>query len=157
MSTNVIVPVSILEKIIERLDNLDIYRCGYKFENEHDNTLQKVMLNTQKVKLREICAQIICADYEDKRRNDPLLKELIEYLPTVGDITEYEKAELHEWIVSGHSVYDNPYMIYSDFGCPMDFIEGCRIGDDIRDNPTDYFSENPESANDDWDEEDLPF
>jgi len=118
--------------------------------------MQKMKLNVQKIGLREACAQIIYEDFEDRRRNEPLIKELIEYLPTVSDITEEEKAELHEWVVSGFSVYDNPYMLSNDSGRTMDFIRGCRIGIDLRDNPSDYLGVDLDTENEGRNDE-LPF
>ena len=156
MSASVIIPISILESIIEQLEDLDVHRCGYKFENALGDTMQKMKFNVQKIGFREACAQIIYEDFEDRRRNDPLIKELIEYLPTVRDITEDEKAELHEWVVSGFSVYDNPYTLSNDSGRTMDFIRGCRIGIDLRDNPSDYLGVDLDTENEGRNDE-LPF
>jgi len=58
-------------------------------------------------------------------------KELKQYLAVIGHLTEDEKNELREWVADGNSVYENPYMIFDESGCPMDFINGCRIGIDL--------------------------
>ena len=60
-----------------------------------------------------------------------LRSELREYTKTVGDMTDDEKKALSEWVASGKSVWDNPYLLYNESGVLMDFINGCRIGSDI--------------------------
>ena len=64
-------------------------------------------------------------------RKEILRKELKDYLLVVGPLTENERMELREWIMAGNSIKDNPYMLYDESGWPMDFINGCRVGDDL--------------------------
>lgn len=67
-----------------------------------------------------------------------LRRELQEYMTKIGPLTLAERKELREWVASGHSVYDNPYTLYDESGFLMDFIQGLRIGNDMRDNPSVY-------------------
>jgi hypothetical protein len=60
-------------------------------------------------------------------------------LLTVNDVTEEEKRDLIEWVAAGNSVYDNPYSLYDDSGCPMDFINGCRIGIEMAEDHSRFF------------------
>jgi hypothetical protein len=66
-----------------------------------------------------------------KELETALRKELKEYLEVIGSLTGDEKKELCEWVAVGNSVNDNPYMLYDESGWPMDFINGCRISNDI--------------------------
>jgi hypothetical protein len=80
------------------------------------------------------------------------------YLLTVDDVTEDERHELMEWIADGNFVYDNPHLIYNESGCPMDFINGCRVVLDMCQNPSDYFGDVPtEGERDNRIDEDIPF
>jgi len=74
----------------------------------------------------------------EKQLKSILQKDMREYLKTFGYLTEDENTELREWVEAGNSVNDNPYMLYDESGCPMDFINGCRVGDDMRENPSNY-------------------
>ena len=67
----------------------------------------------------------------DKGIRDMLWNELKEYEPTIIDMTASEQRELHEWVKAGNSVYDNPYLICSDDGWPMDYINASRFADDM--------------------------
>ena len=67
----------------------------------------------------------------EKEFKTALRKELKEYLAVIGSLIENEKKELREWVAAGNSVNDNPYMLYNESGWPMDFINGCRVGNDI--------------------------
>jgi len=67
-----------------------------------------------------------------------LREELKEYLRTIGDITAEEIIDIRKWVLDGNSVYDNPYSLYNESGCLMDFINGYRIGVDMSENPSDY-------------------
>jgi len=60
-----------------------------------------------------------------------LRKELKEYLMVIDPLTENEKKELREWVRAGNSVNDNPYLLCNEYGWPMDFINGCRVGADL--------------------------
>ena len=81
----------------------------------------------------------------DKELKAFLHKELEDYLKSAGSMAGNEKAELLKWVASGHSVHDDPYMLYDDSGYPMDFLKGLRIGDDMLENPSDYSWGEPEA------------
>jgi len=75
---------------------------------------------------------VIILKTNDKSINDSLRLELKEYMRKVGDITEDEKKDLHEWVSAGNSVYDNPCLYSDDRGDPMDFISAIRMDNEIR-------------------------
>ena len=75
--------------------------------------------------------------YTDKEIKAYLKEELRGYLAKIGPLTAEEKKELHEWVASGRSVYSNPYCLYDDSGYTMEFISGLRVGNDIREDPSD--------------------
>ena len=76
-----------------------------------------------------------------------LQSQIVEtYLLTVGDATECEIRELREWVATGNSIYNNPYLLYSDSGCPMDFINGCRMGIEMDEDPSSFYGYMPDSA-----------
>ena len=74
------------------------------------------------------------------------------YLQIFDDVTDDEMHELYEWVAKGHSIFNNPCYIYDEKGLPMDFINGCRIDEEMC-TPSDYGWEEP----DQWAEDDLPF
>jgi hypothetical protein len=71
----------------------------------------------------------------DREYRAMLRRDLGDYLLKIGPLTKEEKKELLEWVAYGHSVYENSYTLYDDSGCPMDFINGLRIGNEMRDHP----------------------
>jgi hypothetical protein len=87
------------------------------------------------------------------------------YLLTIDDVTEDERRDLDEWVAQGYSVYDNPYTLYDERGQPMDYINGCRVGLDMAENPSLYFGHAAtqracDSRGGDelpWDDDDIPF
>ena len=149
---SVAVPAPLLEDIFRLLDYLDprygrdgihSHRSGYTQRLEHDNTLWQLW-----IKINQLQHQIVDT-----------------YLLTVKDVTEDENRDLNEWVARGHSVYDNPYTVYDERGQPMDYINGCRVGLDMAENPSHYFGNAAtESAGGDgygndlpWDDDDLPW
>ena len=68
-----------------------------------------------------------------------LRRDMKTYEKTITDITPQEKNDLREWVNGGHSVYENPYFLYTEAGHPMDFVEAERIVNDMRENPQDYY------------------
>jgi len=60
-----------------------------------------------------------------------LKREVAEYMATM-DITKAERQELLDWVKDGNSVYDNPWHMADDRGCPMDYITTIRDADDMR-------------------------
>ena len=144
MAISVMVSSSLLEDIFRLLDYLDerserddlhFYKYGYSLRLEHDNALWELRL-----KIKQLQEQIV---------------EI--YLLTVDNITEDEKRGLCEWVAVGNSVYDNPYSLYDDSGRPMDFINGCRIGIQMTEDPSRFFEIEPDVfGNVDWGDE-TPF
>jgi hypothetical protein len=150
---SVAVPASLLGDIFRLLDYLDprygnsgqhFRKSGYGRLLVHDNALWQLWL-----KIKQLQHQIVET-----------------YLLSVEDVTEDEKRDLNEWIARGYSVYDNPYLISDASGSPMDFINGCRIGHDMAENPSHYFGDAAASeraggvVDDDelpWDLGDTPF
>ena len=46
-------------------------------------------------------------------------------------MTKDELRELEKWVASGRSPYDNGDYIYSENGCPMDFVSAMRFQDEM--------------------------
>ena len=46
-------------------------------------------------------------------------------------MTKDELRELKKWVASGRSPYDNGDYIYSENGCPMDFVSAMRFQDEM--------------------------
>jgi len=122
MSKNITIPLSLLEGIFRLLDgygdfdDLDFHKRGYNPIYDHASFFWELKYKIQRLQRR--------------------LVEM--YLLTVGDATEDERIALQEWITDGNSIYDNPYALNDESGRLMDFINGCRIGDDMRENPSEY-------------------
>ena len=128
MNMSVTVPLSLLEDIFRLLDYLErrddhydeglpFQGAGYSLLCEHDNALWELWL-----KIRRLQDRVVET-----------------YLLTIGDITEDEEHDLLQWIAAGGSVYDNPYLIYDDSGCLVDFINGCRICIKMGKDPSGFF------------------
>ena len=142
---SVAVPANLLEDIFRLLDHLDprydhsglhFQKSGYSLHLEHENTLWQLW-----TKINQLQHQIVDT-----------------YLLTVKDVTEEEKRDLNEWIARGYSVYDNPYLISDGTGSPMDFINGCRVGLDMAENPSHYFGNAAtERTGGDGDDDELPW
>lgn len=67
MEKNVMIPLSLLERIIELLDGLDASRYGYNFQYEYGDILCALKVKMQKIELRDAYAKIITAVTEDTR------------------------------------------------------------------------------------------
>ena len=142
---SVSVPTRLLEDIFRLLDYLDprygrssllFHKSGHNQRLEHSNTLRQLW-----IKINQLQQQIVDT-----------------YLLTVKDVTEDEKRDWNEWIARGYSVYANPYLISDASGSPMDFINGCRLGLDMAENPSVYFGNAvTERAGDDGDDDQLPW
>jgi hypothetical protein len=145
MDANVTVPKTLLEDIFRILDYLDrrgdrgglhSQNSAYRQRIAHDSDLWGLW-----IKIKQLQAKIVDT-----------------YLLTIDNVTEDEKSDLDDWIARGYSVYDNPYTIYDETGQPMDFINGCRMGLDMCQNPADYFGDvDAEGDDDGWDDDDMPF
>jgi len=75
---------------------------------------------------------------EDKAYLRKLMKD---YLKEIPDATPEEKAELKEWVTTGHSPYDNPYSVWGEDGFPLDYISAIRFWEDF--DPLEGDDENP--------------
>ena len=58
------------------------------------------------------------------------------YSESLVSDAEYDKLfdelrELEKWVASGRSPYDNGDYIYSENGCPMDFVSAMRFQDEM--------------------------
>jgi hypothetical protein len=61
-----------------------------------------------------------------KNEKELLRGELEHYLELNDDLTLSEFEKLKEWVLSGNSVHENPYLLSDESGCPMDYIEAIR-------------------------------
>jgi len=128
----VAVPARLLGDILRLLDylgarnphnGLHFLNSGYSQRLEHENTLRQLW-----IKINQLQHQIVDT-----------------YLLTVKDVTEDERRDLNGWIEHGYSVYENPYTIFDERGQSMDYINGCRVGLDMDENPSHYFGNADES------------
>jgi hypothetical protein len=118
MAMTITVSSYLLESIFRLLDYLDrhddhdgmhFHKAGYAPRLENDTSLWEL-----KLKIRRLQEQIMET-----------------YLQSVDDVTEDERNDLLEWVAAGKSIYDNPCFIYDDSGQTMDFINACRIADEM--------------------------
>jgi len=144
MGMSVTVSSYLLEDIFRLLDYLDMrgdhddlhfHKSGYSTRFEHDNALWEL-----KLKIKQLQRQIVGT-----------------YLLTVDDITEGEMKALLNWVAAGNSVYDNPCSLYDGSGRPMDFINGCRMAQEMAENPSSFFGGGPDDVDDGSWGGDLPF
>lgn len=61
------------------------------------------------------------------QENRELLREQLKKYEAEMAMTSLERKELHKWVASGRSPYDNGDYIYSENGWPMDFINAMRF------------------------------
>jgi hypothetical protein len=146
MGKTITVSSYLLEDIFRLLDYLNIqcgydnrhfHKSGYSIRMEQDNALWEL-----KFKIKRLQNQVLDT-----------------YLLTIGDITESEMEDLHEWVAAGRSVYDNPCFIYDESGRPMDFINGCRAAFEIDEdeNPSSFVFGDPDAVDGRGLDDDLPF
>ena len=118
MDMSVAVPSYLLQGIFRLIDylaavsdrdDLHFHKAGYSQLLERDNALWEL-----KFKIRQLHSHIVDT-----------------YLLTVDAVAQDELDALNRWVAGGGSVYDNPYSLYDDSGLPMDFINGCRIAQDL--------------------------
>ena len=64
------------------------------------------------------------------QENRELLREQLKKYEAEMAMTSLERKELHKWVASGRSPYDNGDYIYSENGWPMDFVNAMRFVDD---------------------------
>jgi len=67
MSQNVMIPLSLLDKVIELLDHWDISEYGPSLRYDYENVFWALKVKKQKLELRDAYAKIIRADNEDDR------------------------------------------------------------------------------------------
>ena len=70
------------------------------------------------------------------RKNVPaehreFLQEQLKQYKKEITMTKDELRELKKWVASGRSPYDNGDYIYSENGCPMDFVSAMRFQDEM--------------------------
>ena len=70
------------------------------------------------------------------RKNVPaehreFLQELLKQYKKEMTMMKDELRELEKWVASGRSPYDNGDYIYSENGCPMDFVSAMRFQDEM--------------------------
>ena len=58
-----------------------------------------------------------------------LSAQLQDYEKTT-DMRIEERRELRQWVLSGHSPYENGWYLCNEDGCPLDFINALRIVED---------------------------
>lgn len=58
-----------------------------------------------------------------------LSAQLQQYEKTMA-MTNEERGELRQWVMSGNSPYDNGWYLCSENGCPLDFVTALRIVED---------------------------
>ena len=144
MSKGVTVPASLLADIFRLLEYMDrrsvhdeshYHKSGYSQRVEQDTALWEL-----KLKIKQLQGQAVET-----------------YLLSIDDATEEEKRGLMQWVAVGNSIYDNPYSLYDESGCTMDFIKGCRIGMEMAGDPSRFFGIEPDKvSNGGWDDE-IPF
>ena len=59
------------------------------------------------------------------------LKVLSGYAGAFDDMTQGEKEELREWMAHGNSANSNPFLVYGEDGCLMDFVGASRLVDEM--------------------------
>ena len=97
-------------------------------------------------------------DMDLRNRMREELQTLRKYEQIFDEMNSEEKHDLREWIVNGNSVNSNPFRIYGENGCLMDFIEASRIAEDMVNNPEDYGWTPTENAGFDAQQDaDMPF
>lgn len=66
-----------------------------------------------------------------KEKAARLWDELAEYEKHT-EMTDVERAALHEWVSDGYSVHENSSLAYNESGCPADFLDVYRYEEEIR-------------------------
>jgi hypothetical protein len=55
------------------------------------------------------------------------LKVLLEYAEAIDEMTWEEKDGLCEWMAHGNSANSNPFLVYGENGCLLDFVAASRF------------------------------
>lgn len=69
---------------------------------------------------------------EEKRRF--LVDEKKAYLESIK-IKPEEREKVCSWVNKGNSVYNNPWLLYSESGHPLDYVTAMRTVADMEENP----------------------
>jgi hypothetical protein len=73
-------------------------------------------------------------------------------------MTKDEKNELREWMAQGRSVNSNPFYVYGDNGCLLDFINASKAVEDMDEEHETFTHDDTQSGDDQWlHDPDLPF
>jgi hypothetical protein len=67
MGKNVMIPLSLLERLIELLDGLDSSRYGFNFHREYEDIQWSLKVKMQRFELREAYTRFVGAKDEDTR------------------------------------------------------------------------------------------
>ena len=78
------------------------------------------------------------------------------YLKTIGHTTPEERGKLRSWIKKTGTAYGNPWDIYEENGCYMDYISAMRIIREMQEDSVAFYSSDFSQIFDDDDEE-VPF
>ena len=78
------------------------------------------------------------------------------YLKTIGHTTPEERGKLRSWIKKTGTAYGNPWDIYEENGCYMDYISAMRIIREMQEDSVSFYSSDFTQSFDDDDEE-VPF
>lgn len=78
------------------------------------------------------------------------------YLKTIGHTTPEERGKLRSWIKKTGTAYGNPWDIYEENGCYMDYISAMRIIREMQEDSVAFYSSDFTRSFDDDDEE-VPF
>lgn len=89
MSKNVMIPLSLLERIIELLDCWDVSGCDCQVRCDYHNVLGELIWKKKKLELRDAYAKIIHTDDENARnlarieylRQKSILRNMEEDIP----------------------------------------------------------------------------
>ena len=61
------------------------------------------------------------------QENRELLTEQLKQYEKDMQMTSEGRQEVYKWVASGRSPYDNGDYIYTDNGCPLDFVSAMRF------------------------------
>ena len=75
------------------------------------------------------------------------------YLKTIGHTTPEERGKLRSWIKKTGTAYGNPWDIYEENGCYMDYISAMRIIREMQEDSVAFYSSDFTQSFDDDDEE----
>lgn len=78
------------------------------------------------------------------------------YLKTIGHTTPEERGKLRSWIKKTGTAYGNPWDIYEENCCYMDYISAMRIIREMQEDSVAFYSSDFTQSFDDDDEE-VPF